>query len=123
MITAELEGISAGKEGAPVRGSGVFLSGAGFTAVGRLRVTRLETGAIFCDGKIRSWYFRSHCRGVLILYGADVDDVRNRGPITTYGTNDMVLDNWGNVDRWIVEQKITSHGPSGIGFVNFGSNR
>ena len=58
---------------------------------------------------------------MLILYGAHVDEVRNRGPITTYGTNDMVLDNWGNVDRWIVEQKITSHGPSGIGFVNFGT--
>jgi len=37
----------------------------------------------------------------------------------TYGVNDMVLDNWGVVDRWIAEAKITSHGPSGIGFVNF----
>ena len=33
----------------------------------------------------------------------------------------MVLDNWGVVDRWISEGKITSHGPSGIGFVNFGA--
>jgi hypothetical protein len=32
----------------------------------------------------------------------------------------MVLDNWGVVDRWIADEKITSHGPSGIGFVNFG---
>jgi hypothetical protein len=32
----------------------------------------------------------------------------------------MVLDNWGVVDRWTAEAKITSHGPSGIGFVNFG---
>ena len=38
----------------------------------------------------------------------------------TYGVNDMVLDNWGVVDRWTAEAKITSHGPSGIGFVNFG---
>jgi hypothetical protein len=33
----------------------------------------------------------------------------------------MVLDNWGVVDRWVAEDKITSHGPSGIGFVNFGN--
>ena len=45
---------------------------------------------------------------------------RNRGPVMTYGVNDMVLDNWGVVDRWTAEAKITSHGPSGIGFVNFG---
>jgi hypothetical protein len=38
----------------------------------------------------------------------------------TYGVNDMVLDNWGVVDRWVAEEKITSYGPSGIGFVNFG---
>lgn len=49
--------------------------------------------------------------------------MRNRGPVVTYGVNDMVLDNWGNVDRWIVEQKLTSYGPSGIGFVNFNHRR
>jgi hypothetical protein len=49
------------------------------------------------------------------------DSVRNRGPVTTYGVNDMVLDNWGVVDRWVAEEKITSHGQSGIGFVNFGT--
>jgi len=58
--------------------------------------------------------------GVFTVYGAYVDVVRNRGPVVTYGVNDMVLDNWGVVDRWTAEAKITSHGPSGIGFVNFG---
>ncbi|HUA78212.1 MAG TPA: hypothetical protein VMA86_11130, partial [Acetobacteraceae bacterium] len=52
-----------------------------------------------------------------------VDRVRNRGPVSTYGANDMVLDNWGTVDDWLAEEKITSHGPSGIGFVNFGTIR
>jgi hypothetical protein len=33
----------------------------------------------------------------------------------------MALDNWGVVDRWTAEKKITSHGQSGIGFVNFGT--
>jgi hypothetical protein len=38
----------------------------------------------------------------------------------TYGVNDMVLDNWGVVDRWIADGMITSYSPSAIGFVNFG---
>ena len=56
-----------------------------------------------------------------MVHGTFVDLVRNCGVVTTYGPNDMVLDNWGTVDRWIAEAKITSHGPSGIGFVNFGA--
>ncbi len=28
----------------------------------------------------------------------------NAGPVTTYGQNDMVLDNWGRVERWTAEQ-------------------
>ncbi|WP_240362280.1 MULTISPECIES: hypothetical protein [unclassified Streptomyces] len=32
----------------------------------------------------------------------------------------MVLDNWGRVETWTATAPVTSHGPSGIGFVNFG---
>ena len=32
----------------------------------------------------------------------------------------MVLDNWGEVANWTAKAPVTSHGPSGIGFVNFG---
>jgi hypothetical protein len=32
----------------------------------------------------------------------------------------MVLDNWGDVTHWISKAAVTSNGPSGIGFVNFG---
>ena len=58
--------------------------------------------------------------GVFTVHGARVDVVRNRGPVVTYGVNDMVLDNWGFVDRWVADDKLSSYGPSGIGFVNFG---
>lgn len=44
----------------------------------------------------------------------------NRGPVSIYGVNDMVLDNWGRVRLWVAEGPVTSHGDSGIGFVNFG---
>lgn len=119
-ITADLTGLSAGRAGAPVRGSGIFVSGAGDVG-GRLIARRLETGAVYSDGGIAPGTPDRITGGVFTVYGAFVDSVRNLGPVTTYGPNDMVLDNWGTVDRWVAEDKITSYGPSGIGFVNFGT--
>lgn len=120
VVTADLAGLSAGRDGAPVLGGGVFVSGAGDTG-GRLHVRRLETEAIYSDGKIAPGTPDQITGGVFTVYGAHVDLVRNHGPVVTYGVNDMVLDNWGLVDRWVADQPITSHGPSGIGFVNFGT--
>lgn len=119
VVSADLAGLSAGRSGAPVLGSGIFVSGAGDTG-GRLVVRRLETGAVYSDGKIAPGTPDQITGGVFTVYGAHVDSVRNHGPVVTYGVNDMVLDNWGTVDRWIAEDKIASYGPSGIGFVNFG---
>lgn len=119
VVSADLTGLSAGRDGAPVRGSGIFVSGAGDKG-GRLNVRRLETDAVYSDGGIPAGTADLIAGGVFTVYGAHVDTVRNRGPVVTYGVNDMVLDNWGVVDRWTAEEKITSYGPSGISFVNFG---
>jgi hypothetical protein len=119
-LTADLTGLAAGRAGAPVRGSGIFVSGAGNTG-GRLNVRRLETGAVYSDGGIAAGTPDQISGGVFVVYGAFVDQVRNVGPVTTYGPNDMVLDNWGTVGHWTAEGKITSYGRSGIGFVNFGT--
>ena len=118
-ISADLVGLSAGRDGAPVRGCGIFVSGGGDKA-GKLSVRRLEPDAVYSDGGIAPGTPDQITGGVFTVYGAHVDVVRNRGPVMTYGVNDIVLDNWGVVDRWTAEAKITSHGPSGIGFVNFG---
>jgi hypothetical protein len=118
-VTADLVGLSAGRAGAPVRGSGIFVGGAGDTG-GRLVARRLETGAVYSDGGISSGTLDRITGGVFVVSGAYVDSVRNGGPVTTYGPNDMVLDNWGTVDNWIADDKVTSYGPSGVGFVNFG---
>src|SRR5262245_11946459 len=119
VVTADLVSLAAGRDGAPVRGSGIFVSGAGDEG-GRLNISRLETGPIYSDGGIAPGTPDQITGGVFTVHGAHVDVVKNHGPVTTYGVNDMVLDNWGVVDLWIAEEKITSRGPSGIGFVNFG---
>jgi hypothetical protein len=119
-MTADLTGLMIGRAAAPVHGSGVFVSGAG-DAGGRLIAHRVETGAVYSDGGIAPGTPDRITGGVFVVSGAFVDSVRNHGPVTTYGPNDMVLDNWGTVGRWIADEKVTSYGPSGIGFVNFGT--
>jgi hypothetical protein len=122
VLTADLINISVGRCGSPVLGSGVFVSGAGDKG-GRLNVERLETRAVYVDGKIPPGTADQIAGGVFTVYGAYVDAVTNHGPVITYGANDMALDNWGVVDKWIAKEKVTTYGPSGIGFVNFGSIR
>lgn len=119
FLTAELLRISVGREGAPVLGSGVFVSGQS-DAGGRVLLSRLETGAVCTDGRIEPGTAGLITGGVFVLHGVTAEEVRNRGPVTTHGVNDMVLDNWGIINRWVAEAPITSHGPSGVGFVNFG---
>jgi hypothetical protein len=118
-LTAELTGLSAGRAGAPVRGSGIFVGG--MVGGGLVVAARLEMGPVYSDGGIAPGTADRISGGVFVVHGATVGLVRNHGPVTTYGPNDMVLDNWGSVDRWVVEDKVTSFGPSAIGFVNFGT--
>jgi hypothetical protein len=106
-ISADLVGISVGRDGAPVRGSGVFISGAGDTS-GRLIARRLETGTVYSDGGIPPGTPDCISGGVFVIHGAFADSVRNRGPVTTYGANDMVLDNWVS---WTGGLKVPSSGP------------
>jgi hypothetical protein len=120
VITSNLVGLSAGRMGAPVLGSGLFVSGAGETG-GRLRVQHLETNAVYSDGRIEPGTADQISGGVFVVYGVSVELVVHRGPVTTHGANDMALDNWGIVDRWLSKDKVTTFGPSGVGFVNFGT--
>jgi len=122
-MTAEVLDVSVGSRDEPARGSGVFVGGHGDWAGkgdgGVLAVSELRTGEIHTDGRIPA-ATPDLISGVFVISGARVDRVVNVGPVTTYGQNDMVLDNWGEVATWTAEGRVTSHGPSGIGFVNFG---
>jgi hypothetical protein len=121
-ITANIAGLSVGRINAPALGSGVFVGGYGANG-GSLRIEQLVTGPVYSDGRIRPGTADLITGGVFVAHGASVDWVNNLGPVSTFGPNDMALDNWGTVDRWFAAANITTHGPSGIGFVNFGVTR
>lgn len=118
LITADLRGISAGRPDAPVRGTGVLVGGT--PGGGRLVAAMIETGEIHSDGGIAPGTPDRISGGVFVVQGVEAQEVRNAASVTTYGPNDMVLDNWGVVERWHALKDATSHGASGIGFVNLG---
>jgi hypothetical protein len=120
VITADLRGIAAGRESSPVRGSGVFVAGAGSSG-GRLDVSVLDTGPVYTDSGLAEGTHDTISGGVFVVYDCHVHEVHNSGPVTTHGVNGMVLDNWGVVDRWVARAPLTSYGRSGVGFVNFGA--
>jgi hypothetical protein len=119
VISATLLDVGAGSAETPVRGSGVFVAGHG-AGGGSVDVDVLRTGEVHADGGIAAGTPDLISGGVFVVSGARVGGVINAGPVTTYGQNDMVLDNWGRASTWTALDRVTSHGPSAIGFVNFG---
>jgi hypothetical protein len=119
-LTATLDDISVGSAAAPVLGSGIFVGGFGDEG-GRLEIDRLTTGEVNSTGLLPFGTADFITGGVFVLYGCTVAELVNKGPCRTHGVNDMVLDNWGKVQRWTAQDVIESFGPSGIGFVNFGT--
>ncbi len=132
QLTAE--NLSCGSKAQPVRGSGVYVFGGDYIptdadlsaapaptqAGGKIEVAILSTGEIHADGGIAAGTPNLITGGVFLGSGAHAAKVENLGSVTTYGINDMVLDNWGSCDHWLAKQNITSFNTSGIGFVNFG---
>jgi hypothetical protein len=119
-ISAALANISIGNRGAPVIGSGIFISGSGDDG-GTVTLDELTTGAVYSNGMLPSGTADIITGGVFIANGVNAKLVEHLGEIVTYGVNDMVLDAWGAVESWIAHAPLVSYGPSGIGFVNFGA--
>lgn len=120
LITLDAQNIKIGRKKAPVIGSGILISGFN-DEVGKVEINKLSTSDIYSNGMIPTGQPNLITGGIFISYGAHANEIISEGSVTTYGTNDMVLDVWGTVDKWEVEGKITSFGPSAIGFVNFGT--
>ncbi len=120
VINATLTNISLGRKGAPVIGSGLFVCGFGDNG-GWVIADNITTGDIYSNGMLPYGQPDMITAGVFIVNGTKIKNITHKGSVTTYGVNDMVLDTWGNVEKWTAEKPITSYGPSGIGFVNFGT--
>ncbi|MBW8824144.1 MAG: hypothetical protein JF567_07950 [Xanthomonadales bacterium] len=119
-IKASLNNISIGARNAPVLGSGVFVSGFGDQS-GLVDLEVLTTGEVHSTGMLPYGTADIITGGVFVVYGVNAGRVEHFGEIATYGVNDMVLDTWGTVKRWIAHERVVSYRPSGIGFVNFGT--
>ena len=119
LLTVEAENISIGSKFNPVIGTGVFISGFN-DELGPVEVKKLTTGPVYSNGLIPFGQPNLITGAIFILQNVHVDLIENKKEVVTYGTNDMVLDAWGKVDKWIAHENIISYGPSGIGFVNFG---
>ncbi|ATZ16690.1 hypothetical protein JN01_0088 [Entomoplasma freundtii] len=109
--------VALGQKNKPIYGSGIMVAG---TKHAQLKVDLLTTDEIHNDGKIPVGIANLITGAVFVITNAHVKEIINHQVITTYGYNDMVLDNWGVVDSWKAFQKISSQGRSAIGFVNFG---
>jgi hypothetical protein len=132
--TLEAQKLSGGSKDHPLRGSGVFIFGGSFIPAdadpaqapaptqegGTIELKLATTGEVHTDGGIPKGTGNLITGGVFIGSGVHAHSVVNEGPVTTYGPNDMVLDNWGRVGTWTAHDKVVSRGSSGIGFVNFG---
>lgn len=99
VLSARLKGLSAGRAGAPVIGSGILVCGSGIDG-GRVVATLVETGAVHSQGMIETGAPERIRGGVFTSLGATVALVRNPGSVVTYGANDIVFDNWGAVHDW-----------------------
>lgn len=119
-IKAEVSNVSAGSAEKPIRGTGVLIGG---TPGGGEIWCSPETGTIHSNGGLPPGTADRISGGVFVVQGAFADEVRNIGSVSTYGTNDMVLDNWGVVEKWTALADCTSYGPSSIGFVQLGQIR
>lgn len=120
IIKATLTNITLGRKGAPVIGTGLFICGFGDNG-GWVIADKITTGDIYSNGMLPFGQPDMITAGVFIVNGVKVESLVHHGSVTTYGVNDMVLDTWGYVKKWVAEKPITSYGPSGIGFVNFGT--
>ena len=120
VINATLTNISLGRKGAPVIGAGLFVCGFGDNG-GWVIADTITTVDIYSNGMLPFGQPDMITAGVFIVNGTKIKNLTHHGSVTTYGVNDMVLDTWGYVEKWVAEKPITSYGPSGIGFVNFGT--
>jgi len=113
-ITVAVDGVRIGTEQTFVRGSGLFLAGHGdedgLGDGGRLTAERVVTGEIHTDGGIPEETPPLISGGVFVLSGAEVEEVRNEGPVTTHGSGARAFNVYDGVVKEARVGSVEAHG-------------
>jgi hypothetical protein len=143
VVKADLQGISIGRDGAPVIGSGVFVSGAFPLQVdsanvarfgdilheqstnpsrGSVEVQRLSTGSVYTHGS--SVFSRNGAvAGSIAVFDGPSAPIESRlkvnGSVSTAGLTNGGINVYSDLQRLEVEGGITSTGPNGFGVVTW----
>ncbi|MER6936253.1 hypothetical protein [Nocardioides sp. NPDC000441] len=143
VVTADLQDISIGRPDSPVRGSGVFVTGAfplfvdadnvetfGDTlhqqsvnpSHGSIEVNRLTTGDVHTQGS--TTFYRGNAVGgsVAVFDGPSApvaQGIKVKGSVTTAGLTNGGINIYSDLDKLKVADDITSTGPNGFGVVTW----
>ena len=104
-IDCKLTNINIGFKNAPVIGSGIFVCGFGDEG-GKINLETLITGSVYSNGMLPFGTADIITAAVFIVYGVEAKSVEHHGELVTYGVNDMVLDTWGKVEKWVSNDLI-----------------
>lgn len=115
-----IEDVSIGAPDAPVRGGGVFIAGTVGPGGSRIWAQHVRIGAVYCDSTLPASETGVICGGTFVLPGARVVQLESSGPQVSFGANAVPIDNWGEIDEWIVGGAVTTHGPNAVAIVNAG---
>ncbi|MBY5033807.1 hypothetical protein K6V78_01755 [Streptococcus gallolyticus] len=116
-ITAAISELNVGQDSQLIVGSGVFVSGFN-DAGGQVVIDKMVLGSVHSTGLLPQGVADFITGGVFVVYGAHVHELHQLDKTVTYGVNDMVLDAWGTVDKWVVEDEVISYGQSLVEGVN-----
>ena len=113
--------IRIGATDSPVRGTGLFVAGAGQEGGGTVKLSGFSSGSVYADSTLTEGTTTTVSGGIFFLHGVKGAGIVTDGEIVTHGANAVPVDNWGELDHWTIRGDVQSFGPSAVGFVNAGS--
>lgn len=119
-ITLSARQVDIGFTDIPIKGTGLFIAGAGRGQVGQVIAQDVEVNAVHIDTGLPGEHVAAAAGGVFILSGASVERLICKGSIITHGANAIAMENCGRVGDWILVGNAICHGSSAIGFLNAG---
>lgn len=119
IITLRATRLDIGFADMPVKGSGVFIAGAG-SGIGGVVIARdVEVNAVHIDTGVMN-DSATAAGGVFILADTSIDRLICTGSVVTHGANAIAIENCGRVGDWFIDGNAICHGPDAVSFLNAG---